>query len=66
MNPLHPDRMSSAERLAEIAGILAAGVIRLKGRQSRQLSARSRESSVDFTARQSRHDLAEDAAETGR
>ena len=66
MNPLHPDRMSSAERLAEIAGILAGGVIRLKARQSRQLSARSRESSVDFTPRRSRHDLAEDAVETGR
>jgi hypothetical protein len=66
MNPLHPDRMTAAERLAEIAGILAAGVMRLKARQSRQLSARMRESSVDFTARQSRHDQATEAVENGQ
>ena len=29
-NPLHPDRMSPAERLAELGRILAAGLIRLK------------------------------------
>jgi hypothetical protein len=66
MNPLHPDRMIAAERLAEIAGILAAGVMRLKARQSRLLSARKRESLVDFTARQSRHVLANEAAESER
>jgi hypothetical protein len=65
-NPISPAHLSAAERLAEIAGILAAGVMRLKARQSRQLSTRRGESSVDFTARQSRHDLTEDAAETGR
>lgn len=66
MNPLHPDRMSAPERLDEIAAILAAGLMRLKARQSRQLSARRRETSVDFTARQSRHDFENEAAETGR
>jgi hypothetical protein len=66
MNPLSPDRMTASERLDELAEILAAGVMRLKARKSRQLSTRRGESSVDFTARQSRHDLTEDAAETER
>lgn len=65
-NPISPTHLSATERLDEIAGILAAGVMRLKARQSRQLSARMRESSVDLTARQSRHDFENEAAETGR
>ncbi len=52
---LHPDHMTAAERLDEIAEILATGAIRLKARKSRRLSADCRESSVDFTARQSGH-----------
>jgi hypothetical protein len=66
MHALKPELMSPEERLDEIAKILAAGVMRLKARQSKQLSARRRESSVDFTARQSLHDLANEAAETER
>jgi hypothetical protein len=54
-NALHPRHMSAAERLDEVADILAAGLIRLKARKSRRLSADCRESSVDFTARQSGH-----------
>jgi hypothetical protein len=54
-NPLHPDHMTTAERLAEIAEILAAGLVRLRSPQSRRLSDASGESFVDFTAGQSRH-----------
>ena len=38
MNPLNPDRMSSKERLAEVTRILALGLIRLRARQSSQVS----------------------------
>lgn len=41
MNPLNPDRMSAQERLAEVTRILALGMIRLRARQSREMSARS-------------------------
>jgi hypothetical protein len=33
-HPLHPDLMTPAERLAEIAEILAAGILRLRNRQT--------------------------------
>ncbi|MER8441513.1 hypothetical protein NKH36_33490, partial [Mesorhizobium sp. M1312] len=48
-------RMSSAERLAEIASILAAGVMRLRARQSSGLSGERENSFVDFAANQSGH-----------
>jgi hypothetical protein len=54
-NALHPDRMTAPERLDEVANILAVGLIRLKARKSSRLSADARDSSVDFTARQSGH-----------
>lgn len=54
-NALHPDRMTAAERLDEVADILAAGLIRLKTRKSRRLSADRGDSCLDFTARQSGH-----------
>jgi hypothetical protein len=54
-NPLSPDRMTASERLAEVAEILARGVIRLRARQSRQISADQRESFVDFPAPQRGH-----------
>ena len=50
---LSPKRMSAAERLDEIAGILATGAIRLMARKSSRLSADGGDSSVDFTAHQS-------------
>jgi hypothetical protein len=62
MNPLSPDRMTAAERLDELAATLAAGLIRLKARQSRQVSGHRGESSLDFTANQSGHEPANDAA----
>jgi len=48
-NPFAPDRMSAAERLAEVADILAAGVIRIRRRQSSPLSAPNGDSFLDFS-----------------
>ena len=47
MNPLSPNRMSAEERLAEIAEILALGLMRL--RQSSAQSAHSRDSSLQLS-----------------
>jgi hypothetical protein len=55
MNPLHPDRMSAAERLDEIAEILAAGLMRLRARKSSPLSAEFGESCLDSPGTQSVH-----------
>jgi hypothetical protein len=52
-NPLLPDRMTAAERLAEVASILAAGLLRLRARQSSRLSEVLENSCVDFAADQS-------------
>lgn len=54
-NPLHPSHMSAPERLAEIAEILAAGLMRLRARQSTPLSPDSRESSLDCPGHRSGH-----------
>jgi hypothetical protein len=35
-NPLHPDRMSAAERRAELCAILARGIVRLRLRDVAQ------------------------------
>ena len=48
-------RMSAAERLAEIADILAAGLIRLRARKSSPLSRDRGESSLDFSPDQRGH-----------
>ena len=47
--------MTAAERLDEIAEILAAGLIRLRARKSSQISADRGESSLDFSPDQSGH-----------
>lgn len=47
MNALDPDLMSSDERLATVAAILATGLIRLRTRQSSQLSGDCGESPLD-------------------
>ena len=52
-NPLCPERMSADARLAEIARILAAGVVRLNTAQSSGLSAENGDSFVDFSPRKS-------------
>jgi hypothetical protein len=54
-NALPADRMTAAERLDEIAGIMAAGLMRLKSRQSSSLSADLGECLVDYPADQSGH-----------
>ena len=54
-NPLSADCMSAAERLDEIAEILAAGLMRLKSRQSTPLSPDGGESSLDCAGHQSGH-----------
>jgi hypothetical protein len=52
-NAVSPDQMAAAERLAEIAEILAAGLMRLWARQSSPLSPDGGESSLDCAATQS-------------
>jgi hypothetical protein len=54
-NGIDPARLSPAERLAELAEILATGLMRLRARQSTPLSAHCGESSLDCAARQSGH-----------
>ena len=48
-NPLDPNRMTPAERLAELSQILAAGITRMFYGQSSSLSAPARDSFVDFS-----------------
>ena len=54
MNPLKPDRMANEERLAEIALILARGMLRLRTKSS-VISARCGESPLDNSFEQSGH-----------
>ena len=55
INPVKPAFLTAAERLDELAEILAAGLIRLRARQSTPLSGTSGESSLDCPAHQSGH-----------
>ena len=55
MSALKPDLMTAAERLDEIAEILAAGLMRVRARQSSPQSADFGESSLDCPADQSVH-----------
>jgi hypothetical protein len=54
-NALDPRRLSAAERLDEIAAILAAGLMRLRARKSSHLSRDPGESSLDFSPDQRGH-----------
>ena len=54
-NALDPNLMSAAERLDEIAQILAAGILRLKARQAAHHPRDRRDLSLAIPARQSRH-----------
>jgi len=59
-NALDPDRMSTAERLDEVAAILAAGIARLMGRRNGRKphdSNELREGSLDFRADKSVYGL---------
>ena len=52
-NPLKPDRMTAAERLDEVAEVLAAGLMRARARQSSPQSADRGDSSLDCAGHQS-------------
>jgi hypothetical protein len=54
-NGIDPRHLFAAERLAEVAEILAAGLMRLRARKSSHLSADPGESSLDCTAHRSGH-----------
>lgn len=48
-------QQTSREEIAEIAEILAAGLMRLRAPKSSKLSTEARDSSLDFTATESTH-----------
>jgi hypothetical protein len=52
-NALNPNAMTAAERIREIGEILAAGILRLKARES--AGGDHRETSLDFPATQRVH-----------
>ena len=62
-NALHPDRMTTAERLGELASILATGLIRLQARKSRQLSVDRGDSYLDLPPQRSGHEPVETKTE---
>ncbi len=62
-NALRPDRMTTAERLDELASILAAGLIRLQARKSRQLSPDTGASCLDLSPHLSGHEPVETKTE---
>ena len=53
LNALHPDRMTAAERLDEVAAILGAGILRR--REKRNKYNELRDVSLDLSAQQSVH-----------
>ena len=55
MNAVKQEHMTAAERLDEVAEILATGLQRLHARQSSALPADSGDSSLDCAADQSGH-----------
>jgi hypothetical protein len=55
MNAIKPALLSCDERLAEIAEILAAGLMRLRSRKSSPFSGHTGESSLDCAAHPSGH-----------
>jgi hypothetical protein len=55
MNAINPNQLTPAERLDEIADLLAAGLMRLRARKSSTLSNDRGESSLDCFGYQSGH-----------
>jgi hypothetical protein len=55
VNQINPTSMSASERLAELAEILATGLMRLRARQSTPLVAHRGDSSLDSPANPSSH-----------
>ena len=62
-NALHPNRMTAAERLGELASILADGLIRLQARKSRQLSSDRGDCCLDLSPQRSGHEPVETKTE---
>jgi len=58
--------MSAKARLAVVAQILAAGLIRIRGAKSSSLSADAGDSSLDFSAHTSGHDAANRSHQGGQ
>ena len=54
-NALDPNLMTATERIDEIAEILAAGILRLKARESARAASDRRDASLAIPARPSRH-----------
>jgi hypothetical protein len=54
-NALNPELMTPAERLAQIARILAVALVRLHGRKSSETVGSGGESFVDFSPAKSGH-----------
>ena len=52
-NPLHPDKMSPAERRSELARILAGAIVRLHSAKIAQIPAETGDSSLHFPRKQS-------------
>lgn len=54
-NALHPDLMTPAERLNEIAEILAAGLLRLRRREAEKHVSHLEKNGLDFSPDRSVH-----------
>jgi hypothetical protein len=54
-NPLPPDLMTPAERLDEIAEILAAGILRLRARPRAPKGSTAEQVRIDFLPNRSSH-----------
>ena len=54
-NPLHPDLMTSDERLTELARILATGLLRLRRRENHRRDSDVEKNSLDFSPARSVH-----------
>ena len=54
-NPLPPDQMTPTERRAELCGLLALGLVRLRMRDRAEVSENRRESCLHYPADEWRH-----------
>jgi hypothetical protein len=65
-NPLAPDLMSAEERLTELASILAAGLLRLRRRQTSPYHGDPEKNGLDFSPDRSGHVTARQRRGVGR
>jgi hypothetical protein len=65
-NPLSPELMTPAEGLHEIAEILAAGILRLRRRESEKHVSHLEKNGLDFSPRRSGHATARQRREVRR